>query len=68
MLLRSFHYPPEVVDSLIIEQLREICKLGHPGTVDAIIEEFTNIFKRILKETSSVSNLSVNFYSNFLMF
>ena len=55
------HYPPQNIDVLIIEQLNELCLLGQENAYNAIIVEFMNIFKRILKdtETRNITNTAV---------
>lgn len=60
-LLGRIHYPPQTVDVLIIEQLNELCLLGQESAYNAIIVEFMNIFKRVLKdtETRNVTNTAV---------
>jgi hypothetical protein len=63
-LLGRIHYPPQAIDVLIIEQLNELCLLGQESAYNAIIVEFMNIFKRILKdtETRNITNTAVNNY------
>ena len=41
------------MDVLIIEQLNELSLLGQENAYNAIIVEFLNIFKRILKDTET---------------
>lgn len=50
-LISRIHYPPGDVDTLLIEQLTDLCLLGQEAAYNDIIVEFINIFKRTVKDT-----------------
>eukprot|EP01116_Phalansterium_solitarium_P022214 TRINITY_DN7253_c0_g1_i2.p1 TRINITY_DN7253_c0_g1~~TRINITY_DN7253_c0_g1_i2.p1 ORF type:complete len:2046 (+),score=784.72 TRINITY_DN7253_c0_g1_i2:171-6308(+) len=59
-LLTRIHASLQSVDTLLINQLTEICLLGQPEPFEEIVAEFINIFKRVLHDPQThVSTMAV---------